>query len=150
MRPRSIYSNCHELKKMSYRILDHLHDLEKKKSRLQVLGCKVQKSKEEIHCLSVLFQKLIKTIRNTFINLSDDYLKTLVDEHINKLIYLSKRVEANYQSSHTLRKGYLSKTLSSHTETFNKLIESSPNINIDLDSWSDTLSIAVKIWGNDI
>jgi len=151
MKTKSTLSSMRELKKISYRILRKMHDLERKKKRETILSHKT--SSNEIYLLLAL-EHLCDLLIGLLTQIDvDRYVDSSIQQYVKRLERFRVEVERNVKGRKSLKKGLTSKLLQSHTKVFNRLLED--RVLLDLNEryvylWAKAIQAAVAVWGNNI
>ena len=153
MKIRSYLSTTHELRKMSYRILRKMHDLEKPKKRQYIYNRKTLHSNVSYVLLTLNHLIDLMTSALKQVDQKDVYLTSAVFLYFERLQRLRDMIAVNINSTRPLDKTYVSKALNSHTEVFRRL----SNVGVKLtitesmgEHWSKTVLAAIAIWGNSL
>jgi hypothetical protein len=135
-----------ELKKMSYRILRRMHDLEKGRRVAQVYSKLCRADACVLACLihlSDLLQKSITPVGSSEASaVTTRYLLLL-----NQLIEEVRRGAATNTRLNSRTLGYL---LNTHTTLFNVLLRKKVKIPVNPQSWGNVVLPAIAVWGNRI
>lgn len=149
MRVRSPFNSTHELKKMSYGLLANLHDLESSnKQREKVVS---RNGEHGLYLLQFLqkHRELMECIKP---QIKDIQAAKAIDQYLNKLDYLARRIDANSKSRRALRKGAVASFLTAHTRTFNLL--KSKRIALRSGNctgiWDNEVLAAIAVWDHNV
>ena len=147
MKIRNYYKSLHALKKMSYRLIFHLHDLEQSGKKRQSV---IRRQGKDGPVVVLLLKSLKVCFTNSLSHFTNDYELRIVKEYLRRLEYVDKLIEANSSSSRALKKGHISRLLTAHTRTFNTLSRMNKTASSDYESWQNAVRCAVRVWKDDI
>jgi len=146
MKVRLTINQTKQLKRMSYRILRKMHELERgrKVSRVYSKKCKAEA------CVSACLIHLreLLDISFTAIELGDD--AAIIERYLSILKVVIREVRQGAETSTKLHRGTLAKLLTAHTAAFNLILRKGINLPIGPDVWSNVVLPAIAVWGDKI
>ena len=151
MKVRTHLSTARELRKMSYRILRKMHDLEKPRKRQYIYSRKTSNSGDYYVLLTLKHMfDLMESALNQ-VEQHDEYLASAIFLYLNRLERLQNVVATNLNTNRPLEKRLVSKVLSAHTKVFRRMSEAGMMLMITEsmgEQWGKVVLAAVATWGN--
>jgi hypothetical protein len=133
------------LKKLCYRLLRNLHDLERGgKRRTHV----IEKTTEDRHFAALMIREMSRLYRASSEGYSKEDSSAYLERFVGSLDELAEVVEQNCRSSKPLEKGYVSAILTQQTITFHDVTEAGLQLQVDNDRLHYTILAAVSGWGD--
>jgi hypothetical protein len=144
MRVKLVVNHTREVKKMSYKILRRLHDLEKGRrfARVYSTMCKVDA------CVLVCLLQLRDILENSITPVASREEDIPVKRYLDSLNRLIEEVRCSAANNTRLRNRALVKLLTAHTALFNALLRNEIKIAVSREAWIDFVLPAIMIWGN--
>ncbi len=144
MKLKTSVRNPTELKKITYKLLCKMHDLERgrKIQRIYAVRC------GDVPC----FIACLRHIRLVFSSCSTQTSGTPASPQVNRLIQrfdtLIAKFESNSDVARTSDKRDLALLLTSHRKAFDSILEQKIQVSIDLVIWQKVILSAVGTWGD--
>lgn len=136
-----------EQKKVGYRLLKKMQGLEHPRTRHEILT----KRAANTHYVCLVLKHLTDYMRHSLGDISDPHVVTLIKKYLGHLERFTAEVETNCATSRPLQKGTVARLLTSHTRTFNRIVErgDQPKLNGQIGPiWEQAVVAAIVIWDN--
>ncbi len=147
MNPTDHQESARRLKRVTYSILDKMHDLEKGR---KFCGLWLRKSDDNEYLVSTCVNHLRVLLNNSLNGLNNEVSYNLRRDFFVLFDKFSDQVRQSLSNKKVVNKGALPELLVAHTRLFKCLLEEKIKVTLQLVDLKNVILTAVMLWGNKI